>query len=161
MKNPDQPDLFGADPPLTPAPAADMPSIPCPKCNGKAWLTLASVLYKKLGRKYIYWCKPCDTRVGCHKDTTQPLGTPADAELRREREFLHKRIDPIWKADLQQRRTVDPHYKESKAKTKFYQRFATAMELNEDDCHIGKFDLAACRRATDLVKNGALERKIK
>lgn len=151
MTNPDQPDLFARQ---------DVPSIRCTKCPGKAWLTPAREVYRNapLG-EYVYWCRPCDTRVGCHGKTTRPLGTPADAELRRMRELVHKHIDPIWKADLAEYRKTQPHYNENKAQTKFYQRLATAMQLNENDCHVAKFDLAKCQRALELARSGALERR--
>jgi hypothetical protein len=159
MTNSDEPDLFATDSSAA-APDRGALGIPCTQCDGKAWLTPASEVYgRAMGREYVYWCKPCDTRVGCHKGTTRPLGTPANAELRRERERTHKYLDPIWKGDLEQRRQVDPAYKEAKARTKFYQRLATAMQLNEDDCHIAKFDLAQCKRAIELAQSGAFQRR--
>lgn len=47
-----------------------------------------------------FWkCDKCKNFVGCHhktKDRTRPLGCIPTPELKKERQKLHRLIDPIW-----------------------------------------------------------------
>lgn len=59
----------------------------CPFCNNSVSLVDSAKVYS---RSYglIYLCDSypkCDARVGCHSGTITPLGTLANAELRRWR----------------------------------------------------------------------------
>ena len=45
-----------------------------------------------------YYCKPCNAYVGTHKNTTKPLGTMANHELRYWRRKAHAVFDPLWKS---------------------------------------------------------------
>ena len=73
----------------------------CPFCGGMMLLHFNSMLYNGIsyGKSYICENYPkCNTYVGCHKGTTVPLGTPADAELRLLRRKCHKVFDEKWKS---------------------------------------------------------------
>ena len=68
-----------------------------------------------------------------------PLGTPANAELRRARGMLHNRLDPLWKAaPKKQRRT---------ARRRAYRILRRALGTTAEATHVGMFDLETCRAA--------------
>lgn len=71
----------------------------CPKCGKEApWLENKNKYGRNFGKSYMcYWCKDCDTYVGCHNNTREPLGTMADKELRDERIRTHNIFDKLWK----------------------------------------------------------------
>jgi hypothetical protein len=113
----------------------------CPYCHARMILKDSSVVYGK-GKSYgpIYVCANyprCDAYVGTHKAghmKGQPLGTPANAELRNARKLLHAKFDPIWK---------DGHVHRRKA----YKLLAELMKIDAQDCHIAMFDIQRCREA--------------
>ncbi len=72
----------------------------CPYCNKQApWVENKVKYGKNYGNSYMcYFCKPCDSYVGCHQNTRRPLGTMANAELRKWRMEAHKVIDSRWKS---------------------------------------------------------------
>lgn len=51
-----------------------------------------------------FWrCYQCKNFVGCHyksKDTLKPLGVIPTKELKLARQFIHARLDPLWKKGL-------------------------------------------------------------
>lgn len=78
------------------------PTIPptCPYCGCESEKVSGDVIYKgrtDLAGKWFYRCQPCDARVGCHPRSDRPLGTLANAELRRLRLKAHELFDPLWK----------------------------------------------------------------
>ena len=92
----------------------------------------------------------CDTYVGTHKAghmKGQPLGTPANAELRNARKLLHAHFDPLWKHVYLTRGVA-------------YQLLAKYMNIPSEVCHIAMFDLARCRdawRATTILRKHYLK----
>lgn len=113
---------------------------PCPFCQGEPKLVDSAEIY---GRSYGWaWrCYQCDAYVGCHRGTTDPLGTLADAATREARGKAHAAFDPLWqrlgKGDGRRRR-------------KTYQWLATELGIDEDECHIAMFDAATCQRVVEL-----------
>lgn len=81
----------------------------------------------------FYMCKPCNAYIGCHPGTDIPLGTLANANLRKMRSAAHAKFDPIWK---------DRFIKRKKA----YALLATYLGIHVDDCHIGMFDADTCKK---------------
>ncbi len=71
----------------------------CPYCNNPAeWVDNATVYGRRYGKSHMMWiCRPCDARVGCHNNTKNPLGTMANAALRKVRMATHAVLDPLWK----------------------------------------------------------------
>ena len=51
---------------------------------------------KDLHHLYFWQCQDCAAYVGCYPNTQTPLGTPADAQLRRLRRQCHKALDALW-----------------------------------------------------------------
>jgi len=99
---------------------------------------------QRFGKSYmVYWCRPCDARVGTHhNDPLKPLGTMADYELREWRKHAHDAFDPLWKLGRLSRDEA-------------YRRLNTAFGR---EIHIGESDIETCKRivmiATTLLTKG-------
>lgn len=122
----------------------------CPYCSGRSKLLKSSAeLYH--GRDYgpVYACLPCQAWVGCHKGTVRPLGRLADAKLRRMKWDAHLAFDPIWKGF-----PAGPG--RGRARRAAYAALAKAMDLDDDHCHIGMFDVEQCTRVIELCRAGAV-----
>jgi hypothetical protein len=136
-------------------PAAQPPT--CPACDGRRCrLTDGAEIYphrRDLHTKPIWVCDVCRGYVGCHPGTTDALGTPADAQLRRAREILHNQmIDPLWQtADACGEYAPEDdkarHVIRQAARGRVYRFLADHLEIPVDQCHVGMFDLDQCRRA--------------
>ena len=80
--------------------------IHCPYCGAKASLRPASAVYgtaTKVPDSYLYVCDRyprCDSYVGAHKRTKEPMGTLANGDLRNKRIQAHKAFDWMWKSGL-------------------------------------------------------------
>ena len=106
----------------------------CPYCGKTAKCVDSSVIYH--GRSYgpAWVCEDyprCDAYCGCHPNTTRPLGTLANAELRKARNRTHDHVDAFWKAGTWGRSDT-------------YRWLAKAMGIEIGECHIAMFDLARC-----------------
>lgn len=118
----------------------------CPKCNVESRMTNGREIYphrKDLYTKTFYKCDVCLGYVGCHPKSTRPLGTPANAELRKARNSVHALIDPIYKAS--------PHKKG--ARSNMYEYMANAMGISRDECHVGMFNIEQCSKACRIMEN--------
>lgn len=94
-----------------------------------------------LQSKNLYRCDPCDAQVGVHKDTTMPLGTMANKELRAMRKKAHSYLDPLWKY-----KASSQNISKMKARKAAYEWLAKQMEIKVDDCHVGEFDVEQCQQ---------------
>lgn len=115
----------------------------CPYCEASSQLVDGSVIYPHrpdLAHKSFYRCAPCAAYVGCHPGTTRALGRLANAELRKAKSAAHAAFDPIWKSGGMRR-------------SKAYARLADALGIKVQDCHIGMFDVATCKRVLDVCKS--------
>lgn len=117
----------------------------CPYCQDEAQWVENKVIYgKNIGKSYMAWyCKPCNAWVGCHENTTRPLGTMANAKLRKWRIRAHQAIDPLWKKGPIKRNTV-------------YKVLSRAFGYR---IHIGKADIETCKKIIQMVKsmNGSFQ----
>src|SRR5690349_1108918 len=108
------------------------PFVRCPYCGDAAKLVNGSVIYpnrEDLAEKLLWYCgPPCNAYVGCHPGTNKPLGTLANAELRRARMATHSIFDPLWKTGKFTRKGA-------------YAWLMKQMNLTKYNCHIAKFDL--------------------
>ena len=84
--------------------------------------------------------------VGCHRGTTTPLGTPAVKVVRLARSRAHKAFDPLWKAKQERA----PKGQKRAARALGYQWLADQLGLAGDECHIGLFDEAQCKRVVEI-----------
>lgn len=108
-------------------------TVVCPYCSKAASLLKNSgELYH--GRNYgpVWLCRPCQAWVGCHKNTTRPLGRLANAELRAIRIKAHSAFDPLWRNGRMPRQDA-------------YALLASGLGINPSECHIGMFDEQRCR----------------
>jgi len=103
----------------------------CPYCKKEAkWCENKERYGKNYGKSYMcYWCKDCDSYVGCHNNTRKPLGTMANKELRDWRMKAHAHIDPYWKSGKLSRGQVYELLKKKFGK----------------EIHIGESDIELCK----------------
>lgn len=107
----------------------------CPYCQKEAKYGPNEEYYgRRYGRSYMcYYCKDCDAYVGTHNNTTNPLGTMANKELRELRMKCHAMIDPLWRAGKISRGRI-------------YQKLSDAFGK---EIHIGESDIETC---LELIK---------
>ena len=85
----------------------------------------------------------CKATHGAHKKSGKPLGTPADKKTKKARMQAHDAFDQLWK---------NKHMSRSEA----YEWMQEAMEMTEDEAHIGCFTEDQCDKLEVLVE-GYLE----
>ena len=95
-----------------------------------------------LYKKYFYKCDNCGGYVGCHGYTKKPLGTPANAKLRKARGSVHAIIDPLWKAQKSRK----------DARAVLYKFLAFKMGIPQSEAHVGMFDIKRCRLACEIMR---------
>ena len=78
----------------------------CPYCETEAeWVENKEVYGKNYGDSVMLWlCRKCGARTGCHQNTSTPLGTMANEELRELRKQCHALFDPLWKSGKMSRK---------------------------------------------------------
>ena len=111
----------------------------CPYCDLKAELRDSARIY---GKSYgMVWVCPnypdCDAFVGCYKESSKPLGTLANKELREARKQAHSAFDRIWETGQLTRQDA-------------YDMLSIILSIPSEECHIGMFDLDNCKRVCDL-----------
>ena len=107
----------------------------CPYCGGDAELSTGHKVYPHrpdLASLKIWACFPCDAWVGTHKNSGEPLGRLANAELRMAKRKAHAAFDPLWKSGQMSRK-------------KAYALLSEKMGLTPDETHIGMFDVEQCK----------------
>lgn len=90
-------------------------------------------------RELFYLCR-CGAWVSCHVGTGMTMGRPASARTRYWRIQAHAALDARWKREGASRRGQAPSRKRA------YAWLAGQLGIRVDDCHIGRFDEATCRR---------------
>lgn len=123
----------------------------CSACDRACELTSGAELWPHrpdLADKPSWICRGCKARVGCHPGTTRPLGTPADAQLRRARMMLHDGLlDPLWR--LADRKLYG---KRAIRRARTYRWLGEKLEIPRELVHVGLFDLETCRRAWRILR---------
>ena len=126
-----------------------MPDLTCPYCNGKAVLVHSSVVYPGSDYGNLWVCEnypECDSYVGCRRfraNGDEPLGSLANAELREARKRAHAAFDPLW----QSTRFI--------SRSDAYRWLSEELEIPENECHIGMFDVSQCRRVCESIAGGS------
>lgn len=108
----------------------------CPNCGNPAVFTENKEIY---GRNYgkwpkIYLCRDCKYSVGCHHNTSKPLGTMISREHAKYRRAVHAKIDPLWQSGKIPRRYV-------------YARISKALGYTY---HTGESDVETCKKVLAL-----------
>ena len=119
-----------------------MPVLLCPYCGDPAKLVGGDAIYPSrpdLYSKKFWRCNPCHAYVGCHPGTETPLGRLADGPLRKAKMDAHAAFDPIWKEGRLYRGQA-------------YAWLAQALNLTQDECHIGMFDLEGCQKVVEVCR---------
>lgn len=113
----------------------------CPYCGSHAHKKSSEIIYgRDFGMAFICDNFPtCNSYVGCHLDG-RPMGTLANAELRKARNDAHKIFDPIWKSKV------------IKKRWHAYGWLADKMNLTRDNTHIGMFNLNQCIQVINICK---------
>jgi hypothetical protein len=111
----------------------------CPVCNQKPELVTGAAIYPHrpdLEDKHFWRCSEGHAYVGCHYESTRPLGTLATAAMRKARRRAHAAFDPLarWFSSRQAS----------------YQWLAKKLDLAVEDCHIGHFDEATCSKVISI-----------
>lgn len=109
----------------------------CSYCNEHSVvLVTGSVVYthrKDLANLNFWQCSKCKAYVGTHRGTIVPLGSVANAGLRKERSYTHKVFDKLWR---------NTHFTRNEA----YRKLARHLHIAENVCHIAMFDTELCKR---------------
>ena len=105
----------------------------CPDCSAKMALRPS-----RFGLFYGCTNYPqCRGTHGAHSDG-KPLGTPANSEVKRLRIQTHALFDELWKSGEMTRNQA-------------YSWLKDALNLTEDEAHIGKFDKDQCERLINFL----------
>lgn len=131
----------------------------CPYCSSAVKLTSSRKLYAR-DYGFIWLCSAypkCDTYVGCHKGTKNPLGTPANAPLRKFRNLAHSSFDTLWRRKQKKLLKETKQY-QVKSNTKYLARSSGYKWLSEmlnvefEKCHIGMFEIEKCKQVINVCK---------
>ena len=118
-------------------------TIKCPYCGRTAVLRKASYVHKNASdRDFLYVCSgypDCDAYVGVHTGTKLPMGTLADAKLRRKRIETHQVFDAIWQNGILTKKDA-------------YRWMGDIFCLTTAQAHIGHFSHYYCDRLMDASR---------
>ncbi len=135
----------------------------CPYCSKAALLVDGCYIYPenpKMAGKNFWLCQPCDAWVACHENspTLKPVGRLANAELRAEKRKTHDAFDFLWQAGYSRHlRTRDDRASKSECIKIAYRWLAEHMGLQDEQCHIGVFDVAECQKAQAVCRTNGHE----
>lgn len=116
----------------------------CIECDTDCDLVSGQAIYPHRQDLYslsFYLCPCCDAYVGCHKGTTQALGTACGPATRQARSKAHAAFDPLWRGKAAKY-----------TRTQAYQALGVFMELPAAECHIGMFDYDQCMQVIRFVE---------
>lgn len=119
----------------------------CPYCGSTAILADSAMVY---GTSYgNMWICPnfptCNSYVGVHKRTNEPLGRLANEQLRILKRKCHDAFDPIWQQGKMKRNDV-------------YILLAERMGIPKEQCHFGMFDVEQCKEALKAINSIKIEK---
>lgn len=128
--------------------------IRCPYCGAQATLRPSTVVYHDRARpgEHLYVCDrypQCDAYVCAHKKTLLPMGTLANASLRRKRILAHRAFNRLWEEGTME-------------KWQAYQWMQAKFSLRRDQAHIAMMSeymcdqlIAVCNEAAGNMKLAA------
>lgn len=111
----------------------------CPYCKQPSQYVDSKIIW---GKSYgmIYYCQPCQSWVGVHKDEPEKaLGRLANAELRELKKEAHAAFDPIWKSNMKSRHDA-------------YTWLSEQLGIPRDYTHIGYFGVETCKKVITICK---------
>jgi hypothetical protein len=112
----------------------------CPYCGGRVKLVNNREIYSKsVGDwPFAFACQNCDAYCSVHADTDLPMGTLANAELRKLRSTGKQLFTELVVKLKAHRATV-------------YATLAVAMNIPKSSCHWGWFTVEQCHQAIKIV----------
>lgn len=131
---------------LTPA----YPALVCAECGGADIVCVTGdAIYPHRPNLHArwYWRCACGAYVGCHRDTQEPLGTPAGPTTRRARSQAHAAFDALWR-----RKMARDGVSQQVARQAGYDWLARGMGLDPADAHIGRFTAEQCAAVVALCQ---------
>lgn len=121
--------------------------IKCPYCGKQAECLDSKTIYgKSFGM--VYLCRSCDAYVGCHQGSKRPLGTLANAELRKWRHRAHSCFDWLWR-------------KRYFSRPGAYHWLSEQMNLDIRQTHIAMFNVEQCKKCIEVSRAYLIERSKK
>ena len=124
----------------------------CQYCGRTAVLRKASYVHKNAAdNEFLYVCSGypnCDAYVGVHTGTKLPLGSLADAKLRRKRMETHRVFDAIWKNGILTKKDA-------------YRWMCDTFCLTTAQAHIGHFSHYRCDCLIDASRKVLQDNHIK
>lgn len=120
----------------------------CPYCNGEVKIAGHDEIY---GRAYGEWpwaylCTECRAYVGMHPFTNIPLGTLANAALRKARKECKQPFEMLWQGA-------------GWTRDQTYEGLAAHMGIEQEACHFGWFDVEHCHLARDWAVSQLRKRR--
>lgn len=113
----------------------------CPHCGAAMILRPAAEIYRDCQNdRKLYVCHnypACNTYVAAHPGTNQPMGVPANGDLRNLRIQAHRKFDRIWQTGIMTRENA-------------YRWFADSFGLRLKDAHIGMCSEYRCKELIRL-----------
>lgn len=125
----------------------------CPYCGAPAVCVPASRLFGADVRRkgdYLYLCTQwpvCDSYVAAHRHSRQPMGTLANAPLRRKRMLAHAALDTLRRSQGMEKWAV-------------YLWLQCKLGLDASQAHIGMFNETMCERVIALCRETLAEQPI-
>jgi len=96
-----------------------------------AYFTTGKIVYphrKDLATKPFWRCTYCTAFVGCHPNTTNPLGSIVGSKVKHMRVQVHDTLDPIWQSGTIKRSQL---YKELSTKLGWNYHTASIRSVKE------------------------------
>jgi Protein of unknown function (DUF3268). len=124
----------------------------CPYCKKFSKAVGGNIIYPHrddLAHLNFFKCDPCDAYVGTHRNTGKPLGTLANATLRKLRNATHAVFDPLW---FNAGKGIDQAKGQREKRTEMYAWLCQSMGLRPDECHIAMFNEERCLLAIKLCR---------
>lgn len=116
----------------------------CNICGGKVIYTENSTIYgKPYGSGYCYLCTQCGAYVGTHEPRPkEAFGILANKEMRDLKMACHELFDRKWLGKKKAR----------KKRKDLYRWLSKLMNVPEEYCHFGYFDLEQLKKAYWILK---------
>jgi ssDNA-binding Zn-finger/Zn-ribbon topoisomerase 1 len=83
----------------------------------------------------------CQSKVGAHQESGAPLGRPGTPAERKARIEAHAAFDKLW------------HCGFYRSRGEAYRWMRKAMDMSEEEAHIGNFGVAECTKLVKLVRD--------
>lgn len=124
----------------------------CQYCGKDAVLVTGDKIYPhllQLHNRKFWLCAQCKAYVGCYNkgvnitnvgksDGTYPLGSLANAELRKWRTKVHSILNPILKTKDMRRKDI-------------YKMLAKYLNIRISHCHIALLNIEQCQNAIEFL----------